>query len=185
MIVRYYNKIKRIMAHGRLRSLWVRRSKRRVAVGFTADRRRRVFSPVAALGLRRILRSRFWFNKLHGITNQNELSALCTAIIPCFAAKAPLHNGDGGYFQSRAGGWPVAAGSLKDLRVVHSSSNILSSLDNRLPKEVPFTSWLKDLASLVAVSPGVSGFRYYLSASFEFQISEKQITAKHAIRCQH
>jgi hypothetical protein len=29
----------------------------------------------------------------------------------------------------------------------------LYSLDNRLPKEVPFPSWLKNLASSVAVSP--------------------------------
>jgi hypothetical protein len=29
--------------------------------------------------------------------------------------------------------------SLTDLRVVHGSSNVLYSLDNRLPNEVPFT----------------------------------------------
>ena len=89
MILRYYRNIKRIMTHGKLCSLWVRRSKRPVAVGSTADRGRRVFSPIAVLGLRRILRSRFWDNKLHGITNQNEFSARCAAIMPCFAAKAP------------------------------------------------------------------------------------------------
>jgi hypothetical protein len=81
-------------------------------------------------------------------------------------------------------GWRRQA-SLTDLRMVHSSNNVLYSLVNRLPNEVPFTPRLKAIASLVAVSPGVSGSRYYLSASFEFQISEKQITAKHAIKCQH
>src|ERR1035441_8208985 len=72
--------------------LWVRRSKRRPAVGFPADTRRREFSLVAVVGLRRILRSWFWDNKLHGIANQNELRARCDLIIPGLGAQAALHH---------------------------------------------------------------------------------------------
>ena len=51
-----------------------------------------MFVLVAVVGLRRILRPRFWDNKLHGIANQNELRARCALIIPGLGAQAALHH---------------------------------------------------------------------------------------------